>query len=335
MGGTARALGFVMSRKSPRFIPPGSLVEITARTTAGRYLLTPSAAMNEAILASLGRALALHPVDLHAFAFMSNHWHGLVSVPDALALRGFVHSVHGNVARAAKRLHAWDGSVFGKPAYIVVGADAEVDRLRYVLSQGTKEGLVRRPTEWPGVHCARALLLDEVLVGVWRDRQRERCVRVGGGKGGGRAPAPGEIEIRYPIELTPLPSWCALTPKSRRTHVRKLLNEIEADARVAHPNALGAAVVLRQNPRHRPAAGKRSAASPIHTRDEDTRTMFTMQHIAYCEELHEAKRRLRHELPSVLPPACFPPSPPFRQERAAIWSTTRAMPVDVEERKKR
>ncbi len=46
-----------------RFIPPeGALVEVTCRTVQGRFLLTPSADLNEIILGVLGRAQRLYPV---------------------------------------------------------------------------------------------------------------------------------------------------------------------------------------------------------------------------------------------------------------------------------
>src|SRR5690606_23655986 len=135
-----------MSRKSPRFVPSHdeTLIEITTSTVGHRFLLTPSEELNAGILAVLGRALALYPVALHAISFMSNHWHGMVSVPDAKALIEFVRHLHSNVARLVHRLYGWDGSVFGKPSFIVVGATAEEERLKYVLAQGVKEGLVRR-----------------------------------------------------------------------------------------------------------------------------------------------------------------------------------------------
>src|SRR4051794_5074321 len=105
--GVERAACGRMSRQSPRYVPAGYVVEITARTVGGRFLLRPSAELNATILAVLGRALALFPVDLHAVAFMSNHWHALVSVPDARALTQFVQHVHSNIARAANRLCEW------------------------------------------------------------------------------------------------------------------------------------------------------------------------------------------------------------------------------------
>jgi hypothetical protein len=54
---------------------------------------------------------------------------------------------------------------------------AQVERLRYVLAHGCKEGLVERLRDWPGVSAVRALLEDESLEGLWFDRTREHVSR--------------------------------------------------------------------------------------------------------------------------------------------------------------
>lgn len=52
-----------------------------------------------------------------------------------------------------------------------------MERLRYVLSHGCKEGLVERPRDWPGVHAVRALIEDEVVEGYWFSRTLEYAAR--------------------------------------------------------------------------------------------------------------------------------------------------------------
>lgn len=307
----------------PRYVPSGSLVEITARTEGARYLLRPGPELNRKVLAVVGRGLASQPVDLHAVSFMSNHWHALVSVADAQALARFTQFVHSNLARYAMKAHGWDGRVFRQPAFIIVGRSAEELRLRYVLAQGTKEGLVRRPLDWPGVHSARALIGEEVLVGIWRDNERERKMLTGGGKSLGRVPTSHEVDERYPIDFAPLPSWRDVSAGERIVRIRRMLSEIERDARALHPNPLGAAKVLAMDPLTRPLKSKRSRAPLIHTLDEEERIAFTMAREAFLVEFRDARKALRATRPAILPACCFPPTTPFRTTRAAVWSSVR------------
>ena len=88
-----------------RFIPSGgALVEITCRTIQGRFLLKPTDELREIIIGTLGRAQRLYPVDIHAFVFMSNHYHLLLSVPDARRLAHFMGYVNSKLAREIARL---------------------------------------------------------------------------------------------------------------------------------------------------------------------------------------------------------------------------------------
>src|SRR5258706_14735874 len=204
--------------RAPRFIQPKTVFEVTMRTDGARLYLQPSPAMNARILATLGRALALYPVELHAFAFMSNHWHALITPRDAAALAAFLRYVHSNVAKAAQEINGIIGAVWQRrraEVIPVLGADAESDRLRYILAQGTKEHLVSSPYEWPGVTCARAMAGREVLVGDWVDRAVLRSIRRTG-----RSASVNEYRIQYPIELTPLPSL-ARYPIEKRTALTK------------------------------------------------------------------------------------------------------------------
>jgi len=60
-----------------RFVPEGSLLEVTCRTVQSRLLLRPSANLNRIVLGILGRAQRLYGLRIHACVFMSNHYrHG-------------------------------------------------------------------------------------------------------------------------------------------------------------------------------------------------------------------------------------------------------------------
>src|SRR5262249_3104741 len=146
--------------------------------------------------------LSLYPVLLHAFVFLSNHWHALVTAADAKALADFMRYVHGNVAKAAQEHNGVRGTIWQRLAQLipVLDENAPLHRLRYVLAHGAKEHLVRTPLEWPGLAAARALAGRDVLIGRWVDRTaRKRLER------SGRTPPPSEYTTEYPVELAPLP----------------------------------------------------------------------------------------------------------------------------------
>ncbi len=304
-----------MSTKSPRYIPPESLVEITARTVGARFLMRPSPALNAAILAILGRALSLFPVTLHAFAFMSNHWHALITPVDARAVSQFLQHVHSNIARTANRLHDWSGPVIRRASTAIVADDAAEARLHYILSQGAKEGLVASPLDWPGVHCARALAGREVLRGVWRDRSQESRLRTA--KGGRQALA-AELETTYPIELAPIRMWSHLSEDERRDRVQRMIREIEREARRQHPRPLGALSVCQADPTARPDESKRSKAPFIHTASAENRRRFHTLRTIFELEYRAAACAVREQRPARIPSNCFPPHPPFART-SLLW----------------
>lgn len=309
--------GARMSRKSPRYIPPGATIEITAKAVASRFLLRPSPELNAAILAILGRALSLFPVELHAFAFLSNHWHGLVTVADARAASQFIQHVHSTLATAVNRLTGWAGPVMEKAGIVVVAPDAEEARLRYVLAQGAKEGLVASPLDWPGAHCARALVGLEELRGIWRDRSYEARLCT---PRRGRRPTPAEVCTEYRIELAPLPSWRHLTSDERKARAKELVAAIEMDARERHPRPLGASAVCSQDPFARPTEIERSPAPGIHTFSRETRAEFEAAYIAFRGEYVEARAMLRAGQLARLPAGCFPPVTPFQGKPSIVWT---------------
>ena len=176
-----------------------------------------------------------------------------------------------------------------------------------------KEGLVESPLEWPGLHCARALMTGEPIVGYWFNRTREWAARRRGEDFGVY-----DYATRYEIPLAPLPCCRDLSPEEYRDEVIKLVVEIQdecAAARGGRPVA-GVEAILRQDPFQRPTV-KRPKRSP--------RPQF---HVATREALDElraefAELNLMYELASLalrsgdleaahrFPSGCFPPALPF------------------------
>ena len=76
----------------------GALVEVTLRTIQSRLLLRPGPVVNEIILGVLGRAQRLYGVRCCSVVFLSNHFHCLLLVDDALQLSRFMQHVDGNLS---------------------------------------------------------------------------------------------------------------------------------------------------------------------------------------------------------------------------------------------
>jgi hypothetical protein len=293
----------------PRFVPPGSMVELTTRTNAGQFHLKPCPELNARILGILGRALALYPIALHAFVFMSTHWHALATVYDAERLAAFLQYMNGNIAKAVQDVHGWNGKVWGgRPRIIPVLDDAAAeDRLRYILAHGAKEGLVTSPHEWPGVSSVRALALGEQLVGVWQDRAREARLRR-------RGPAPRAAVLRhYPIPVTPLPAWAELEPDQRQATVRRIIDEIERQARRDHPTVLGLPRIHAQDTAATQPPPARSGAPSAHCTRPEMRRLYLAARRHFVDAYRAATvttAALAMTLAAYYPPGAAPVRPP-------------------------
>ncbi len=142
-----------------RFIPPRTLVEVTNRTLQERFLLCPSGELNTLVEGILGRAQRIYKLEIVAYVFLSNHFHLLAVPDDAQQLSQFMGYVEGNLAKEAGRLHDWRGKFWARryrPINVGETPELQVARLRYILAQGVKEGLVSSPKQWPGASSTGA-----------------------------------------------------------------------------------------------------------------------------------------------------------------------------------
>jgi REP element-mobilizing transposase RayT len=307
-----------MSRRL-RFIPPGSLVEVTCRTVQGRLLLSPTPMLRDLTLGVLARAARLYPVELHAFAFLSNHFHLLLTVPDAQRLASFMNYLNSNLAREAGRLIRWREKFWGRRYQAILVSneeEAQIARLRYVLAHGVKEGLVGSPLDWPGAHCVRALLDGTPVTGRWFDRTLESaaCRK--------RLPMDPEAFVTVEkIRLAPLPCWREFPAELRTTRIRDLLEDIEherlaTERRTGKP-PLGRDVVLRQDPRHEPNRLKKGPAPLAHAVSRVARQALREAYRTFLAAYRRAVERLREGAGDApFPEGSFPPPPPFRPSLA-------------------
>ena len=299
-----------------RFIPPGgALVEVTCRTIQGRLLLRPSPVLNDVTLGVLARAARLASLPVHAFAFLSNHYHLLGRVADAQQLAEFMNYLNSNLAREAGRLARWREKFWGRRYQAVLVSDeeaAQVGRLSYLLAQSVKEGLVASPFDWPGVHCAHALAEGTTVSGHWHDRTLESRAR--------RKSLPLDRQAfveREELSLAPLPCWESLAPEEHRARVQELIDEIEAEARLRQEATgkppLGREAVCRQDPHREPNRIKKGPAPLVHAADPAVRRGLRRAYFAFCDAYRYAANRLRAgAMDCQFPVGAFPPPLPVR-----------------------
>jgi len=302
-----------------RFIPPGSLVEVTCRTVQGRLLLSPTPLLRDLTLGVLARAARLYPVEIHAFAFLSNHFHLLLTVADAQRLASFMNYLDSNLAREAGRLARWREKFWGRryQAILVSNEEAvQIDRLRYLLAHGVKEGLVGSPLDWPGAHCARPLLDGTPVTGRWIDRTLEHAAL--------RKRLPTDPEAFVTVEelrLAPLPCWHDLPADAVRGFVRELVNHLELEARERERATgrppLGRDFVFRQDPRHQPNRIKKGPAPLAHAASRAARDSLREAYRLFFAAYRRAAQRLRESALDVLfPDGSFPPPIPYQPPAA-------------------
>jgi REP element-mobilizing transposase RayT len=292
----------------------GTLVEVTCRTVQGRFLLRPSPLLNEIIVGILARAQRMYPVGICAFSFVSTHYHLLLRVDDAQQLSKFMAYVNGNLAREAGKLHRWKDKFWARRYQgIVVSQEkaAQVERLKYVLAHGCKEGLVERLADWPGAHCVKPFVAGTPVEGTWFSRTQEYAARRGGEDFHARQYATPESFV-----LEPLPCWSHLPEEKRRSLAAELVEQIESEAAVERERtgipALGPAAILAQHPHDSPARPKKSPAPRIHAASRSARLEFYEAYGLFVAAFQDAAERLRAgDLGARFPPGSFPPALPF------------------------
>jgi REP element-mobilizing transposase RayT len=305
-----------MARKL-RYVPPDGLVEVTAKTIQGRYLLRPGPEMNRRFVGVVAKAKALYKVKVHSVSCLSNHWHGLVSPGDAQRLARFMNYVQGNLAREAGDLHDWDGPFWHDRYHSVLVSEepeAQIQRLAYCLAQGAKKGLVARPELWPGVHSAHALRHGTPLRGVWYDRTAH-CLA---GRRKDEDSSLEEFASDETLQLDPLPCWESqgLSAAETTKLVAELLDRIAEETAARH-RADGTcpsdpSVFLRVDPHQRPENTKRSPRPFVHAASREVRERFREAYRIFSTAYYEAVELLRtgHGTP-CFPEGSFPPAAPF------------------------
>jgi putative transposase len=301
-----------------RFLPPDSLVEVTCRTLQGRFLLQPTHRVAELCRGVLARAVRLYPLEVHAFAFLGNHYHLLLSVPNAQRLSEFMNYLNSNLAREVGRAVRWRERFWGRRYQAIPVSNeeaAQVERLLYVLRQGCKEGLVRRPGDWPGATSVHSLITGRPVAGPWIDRTTEYELRRRGRSFDSRTCVQQESFL-----LTPLPCWRHLLDAAYRESVSDLIRLVERETderlRESEREPIGAERLARQNPHDAPNHFEGRPAPRIHATSKEVRLAFRESYRQFVAAFRRASEKFRcttgiHERFALFPAGSFPPPGPF------------------------
>jgi putative transposase len=136
----------------PRSVLPGTTYLISRRCSERRLFLRPSPATNRILLYCLAVAAARTGVRLHAFGFLSNHYH-LVATDRRGQLPTFMHIFNLLVARALNARYGRFEAFWASGTYSAVElADREaiIDKIAYTLANPVAAGLVVSSELWPG-----------------------------------------------------------------------------------------------------------------------------------------------------------------------------------------
>ena len=248
--GMARKLRFIAHTRT--------LISITCRAVQGRFLFRPGPDLNDVVLGVLGRAQRRYETTIAAVFVMSTHLHLLMVVDDAKEPCAFMRYVNSKLAREVNRLTGWRGPVFDRryEMTVVTNEDAaQIERLRYVLSQSVKDNLVERVRQWPGVHSAGALIDGTPLTGHWFDRTKEFAARLRREDFG---------RLRYAtvetVTFSPIPCWAHMSPELYRARIAAMVEAIESEAASERErtgsSVLGVKEILSRDPNGRIALVK-------------------------------------------------------------------------------
>ena len=208
------------------------LMELGNRVCQGFDLLDLDADFTASVVGILAKAQMLFGMELHGGAVMSDHFHLIASPEDVEQQAAFMGFFTRRLSQLAGRRHDWDGSMFPQrynAMEISSEPAAQAARLKYVLSNGCKEGLVASPLEWPGVPFADAMVGDGVLKGTWVDREALYEARR-------RGEVVSEEDFAEEVELvlSPLPCWAHMSTRAYGAVARSLIDAIERETAAMH-----------------------------------------------------------------------------------------------------
>jgi REP element-mobilizing transposase RayT len=263
---------------------------VTTRCIHSRMLLRPSQSANRLIIGVFARAAQRYNVRTFGLCVLSNHYHLLISSPNASTLSSFMQYVNSNIAREIGRLHGWKEKFWSRRyrASLVLDDAAHIDRLKYIFSNSFKEGLVKHARYWPGVHCHSALVEKRALVGVWIDRAQ------------GHLSGHDDAE-ELTLEFHQLPCLSELGDAAYRDRMQELSREAHQECETPI-EFLGQKRILAVDPHTKPKKTSRSPAPLCHAGCQMLSRAFRLVYQTFIQVYKQTFEAFRDRLQQALFP---------------------------------
>ena len=282
---------------------PWATHHIVSRCFQGFSFLTPEPHIVEICTGVLGYALERHQgrIKLHHYAFLSNHFHLLLSSRETKDLASFMSLLKSKLTRELNRVHRRSGTLWGSryASEEVLDEESVVGLMKYITQNSVKEGLVDHPSEWGGLHGCHQLLERRVVQGPFVHRTRLH-----------QEPELTEAEVTtyYEVRLEPPPMW---EREGLEAYYKRAVTLCEAaivEAReLRNREAMGMELVLQQEVFQQRRA-PRGTRPLCRTKCRELLKVFRERYYRFKAEFQEVSRVVRRsiDLGLPLPALCFP-----------------------------
>jgi REP element-mobilizing transposase RayT len=282
---------------APRRVLAGVTYLITRRCSQQQFLLRPSSVTNGIFLYVLAVAARRFRIQVHAYCVLSNHFHAVVTDPDA-RLPAFEQYLDSLVARAVNAsLGRWE-TFWAPSSYSAVSLTSPrdvIDKILYVLANPVAAALVMRGREWPGLWSAPEAIGGAPVVAP-RPTTFFR-------KDGGYMPEEAELELVPPPGVGPVEEFRDRIAGELRELEERIGRELALEGR----KVLGPARVLAQRPTARPAGiePRRGLRPRVASRDKWKRIEALSRLVEFVEAYRAAWCARRSGLHAVFPAGTY------------------------------
>lgn len=182
---------------------------ITIRTTEARLLLSPSKDINKTIGGILARYQEIFEIEIYAYCVMGNHYHLLIRAPLSNTDE-FLENVNREIARRVNWKRKRRGALWGRrySEQHVLSYEDLLEAYLYTVTNPVKHGMVKHPSEWPGISSYEQSLTEKGKRYSFRLYSELIPKRV-----------------THTLKLTPLPQHAELPKKKRVALINELIEE--------------------------------------------------------------------------------------------------------------